>query len=299
MDYIEEGLSNENNLSEEWKEYVEKLAEDNITLDYEWFDDGKLTTVKKKALGELIWYDIFKEIIFELKGNVVSDNISRRGSISKIRKRQKINEMSARKIESKMIQAVVQSEKKIKVSIAYMLEIYSETFADLQMVLITGITYVQYLEGFVNDEAMDVAALIWHQDDLTRIMLVSLVFGNAGIWSIPDKMQESEKNQALGHLHEMLLDKMQKFQTCLNSRSIKKLENMQKNDMREAMYITGIYEYLLKCLKNSLDHYQKEGDDIEKLQKNIQAVLKNDDIKSVFMAMCNVLKEYKKKIEDR
>lgn len=210
--------------------------------------------------------------------------------------------------------------------------IYSEAFADIQMILITGISYEAYLEGFINEENIDLSNFEEQMEDSSRISMVTLALHLSGEWEnieIVERELENgytaKKSEEKGKL--VLLQKKIKEQINIvlssisdNTRKsiaeIKETNNFSDTELDgwlwdedfcsllsaeggdNMMYYINVQLllYLLECIAESDKCYQKKADDIKELQKSIGTVSEFKKVLPVFTKICAEIERYKKKI---
>lgn len=64
---------------------------------------------------------------------------------------------------------------------------YSESFADIQMILLLGITYEKYLISFVSEEQLDISIFETSTEDVLRVVAVVMIMKYVKFWEIPRK----------------------------------------------------------------------------------------------------------------
>ena len=64
-----------------------------------------------------------------------------------------------------------------------LISLYSETYADLQMILLLDISYDNYLKEFIQDEELDIERIEDSDEDLVRIAVISKLMQDVGLWT--------------------------------------------------------------------------------------------------------------------
>lgn len=207
---------------------------------------------------------------------------------------------------------------------------YSEAFADIQMVLLTGLSYEAYLEGFVNEENIDVERWDNQFEDSARISMVTFALRITGVWNQPDTAglfleNSPEAQKKLFSLQEKIEEQIALVKNSILDEEKKEIEKyygiaksfaraeshvlQNKEELWEkegsssgnnvAYYINEqLLLYLGECIENSVVRYQRERK-MWGLRNTIETVSKFEDVGNVFSTICNEIKEYKKKIFKR
>lgn len=201
---------------------------------------------------------------------------------------------------------------------------YSEAFADIQMVLMTGLTYEAYLEGFVNEENIDVERWDDQFEDSVRISMVTFALRITGVWEQPDIeelfLQNSpEARQKLFGLQKKIEKQIALVKNSILDEEKKKIEkyyavantfvsadNHVPGDKEELWLENGYWLdnnvmyyineqlllYLVECIAKSVDWYRHK-ERIWRLRKTIKTVSDFEDIENVFTTICSEIKDYK------
>lgn len=204
---------------------------------------------------------------------------------------------------------------------------YSEAFADVQMVLLTGLTYEAYLEGFVNEENMDVGRWDSQLEDSARISMVVFALRVTGVWSQPStellflKNSEEVRNRLL-ELHDKIEMQILLLKNSISDETKAAMDGyfavagyFANADSYASVEMENIWQgagaalgdnvqsyinehlliYLAECIEKSVKRYQSEIK-IKYLRETINTVSDFEDVGNVFTTICNKLEAYKKKI---
>lgn len=89
-----------------------------------------------------------------------------------------------------------------------LVSVYSEAFADMQMILLLNLTYKQYIIGFVCEEDIKIERFEKSLEDSMRIGVVAKLMEEVGFWNIPlgaecfDDFKDEVKRDQLKKLHK-------------------------------------------------------------------------------------------------
>jgi len=155
---------------------------------------------------------------------------------------------------------------------------YSETYADIQMIQVLGISYEEYLRAFIKDEKLDIDLFSDNIEDLSRIATITKLMQEEGIWNTDIILPESLKK-----IHEDIKDFIDR-----TSRTKDVLEKQNQH----------LIEYLKECMNVSREHYKMEEDKIKNIQNIVGRIVKHEDIQEVYMTICRELCEYRKYLEN-
>lgn len=204
------------------------------------------------------------------------------------------------------------------------IDIYTEAFADLQSVIILNLSFVDYLNGFINEEDFNVANMENSLLDLGRIVLVSKLFFDLGIWKDfdPCSVQRPKLNELL-ELRDIVLynlgffeeitnqnsDKIQKVKDQIDSSNFIYLiqdpiqysfkERAQTNDkinLETLFYPFAIlYDYLITCIEGCLNAYNdsKKRELIQSIQDQYEELISFKNIQNILKMMNKSNGEYK------
>lgn len=206
---------------------------------------------------------------------------------------------------------------------------YSEAFADIQMVLLTELSYEAYLEGFVNEENIDVERWDNQFEDSARISMVTFALRITGVWNQPTaglfRENSPEAQEKLFSLQEKIEEQIALVKSSILDEEKKKIEKyhgiaksfaraeshvlQNKEELWEGegfssgnnvMYYINeqLLLYLEECIEKSVAHYRHEGK-ISELKSTIKIVSNFEDVENVFSTICSEIREYKKKIFKR
>ncbi len=202
----------------------------------------------------------------------------------------------------------------------------SEAFADVQMILLMGMKYEEYLSSFIVEEKVDLDKLVESPEDLIRFTVVAMTLNYTGIWEdmgydMPEKTAQDvlkfhniirkhargvegfiseEEKQALGKYRSM----GESFRGQFDKEEAKKTDKVLNQEIAgetdHQFCYANLYliHYLVECVKDSLEQYgQKEVlNKIKRLRKDVDTVVTCKDIKEVFSTVCKVIKDYKREL---
>lgn len=211
--------------------------------------------------------------------------------------------------------------------------IYSEAFADIQMILLMNFGYKDYLNGFLVDEDIDLNDLQERVDDLTRISIVVLIMNQVGLW---DELRREtcfpeESGARLQQLHSVIRRECivtvrgVKYDSLMVIERIRDLINKLENKLNDEMedrkgkqnglifpeeegYLDTatknvfiniqLFRYLLICVGTSVKKYLQQDniERIRKLRKVVNTIIKCDDMKETFKTVCEEVNEYREVI---
>lgn len=214
-------------------------------------------------------------------------------------------------------------------------DVYSESFADIQMILILGFSYRDYLEGFLNEEGLQLERLEYEGDNLSRISAVTLVMNLIGEWEGIETEDYFEKDQPeMQQLHCMLRDRYFKILCSIeyetedwnNIELVKErivnfnnqVNNDQENVPDRTLYFPNecikgerlwksdpeddmngyLAEYLLMCVNDSVIQYSasQKVKQIQELRKSVRFVTECNSVKEMFQTVCMEVNKYKETI---
>lgn len=210
--------------------------------------------------------------------------------------------------------------------------IYSEAFADMHMALLTGISYSEYLNGFTEDAKIDIDDFRARQEDHVRMSAVSLIMYIAGIWGDALDARLNLSPEA-SELHAMLWEKncimcdTIKYWVQINENISEKMKrayelsaafrknsggSMGKKAEISLEQLLGkvdkgnsydfenypcldeeIFLYLLNCMTDALEHYNKRQTTILEVRKTMDIVFGFENVESVFSVICAEINRYK------
>lgn len=277
------------------------------------FCTKKFGEMEIQVLKNFIWEDVKEEIVY----------INREREIL-MYDRGKISQSAIRRSGSGILNERVVGE--FVKSIASM---YSESFADIEMLLLANISYASYLEGFIIDEGLDVDTLHVHLEDLSRISMVVFAMQFAGIWdSSGCEAHFSESQKGVREKLQKLQSKIGKQINILKATisdqgkegvgayyGIGKTfagKGEKDGESLEMMWEVGdtlphssdnvtfyinekLFIYLIECINRSVEHYSKgeKCEKISKLRKTIQTVADFEEVETVFGIICETIRDYK------
>lgn len=219
----------------------------------------------------------------------------------------------------------VLNEKTVGEYVKALINIYAEAFADIQMILVTGFTFKEYLEGFVYEEKINVDDFENQIEDSSRISMVALALHISGIWSsleVPEiEKNISEKEILVRKLQKKIIDQIiilkdsadmneeiEEYRDCAKGFPGVIIQTEKKQDLLDSVtvmesgdnmmfYINKqLLFYLLECIRVSTAHYTLKADEMDNLKRTISIVSEFKDVSEVYSEICGVIKEYKQKI---
>lgn len=96
-----------------------------------------------------------------------------------------------------------------------LVSVYSEAFADMQMILLLNLTYKQYIIGFVCEEDIKIERFEKSLEDSMRIGVVAKLMEEVGFWNIPlggecfNDFKDEVKRDQLNKLHKKVQRQIQ------------------------------------------------------------------------------------------
>lgn len=206
------------------------------------------------------------------------------------------------------------------------IDIYAESFADLQSVIILNLSFEDYLNCFINEEEFEISNIKNSLLDLGRIVIVSKLFFNIDVWSDFDPNSICFSNpESIATLRNIVLnnldyleglgeesrDKTNRVKKLIdNSKFIKKQKvkkfrksQMEKGevDLEELFYpFSLLYDYLIICLEECISIYNNDDKTnlIIKLQNQYQEFTSFNDIQKILNYINESNRDYKTKIFD-
>lgn len=212
-----------------------------------------LTPIQKEYLSQLILKDIVCEML-TLSGK-----------------------KSVKSIISSMGNTIMGENRFLKNYVRQLISLYSETYSDLQMILLLGISYEDYLKGFIDDEKIDVYNIERSNEDLSRIAMISELMQEKKKW-------ESTIDYEISEI-KILDTKIKEFQ--IETREESSPYNVQNQNLKK---------YLNACMEISEVYYKKKNLEIEELRKVLYILAEYSDAKQVYSTICSVILKYCKKL---
>lgn len=212
-----------------------------------------------------------------------------------------------------------------------LVSVYSETFADMQMILLLNLTYKQYIIGFVCEEDIDIERFELNFEDSMRICVITKLMEEVGFWNIPTEEEcfndyvDEDKRAQLNLFHnkvqqqiqivrntlvtddeynvlDKLKDSVQKFKEnteCKLEKKTVKSNNDSSIYVKDLLFSPlwlALEVYLMHCLQKSIEHYNENCDEIIKLRKKVAIIEDSKDIKKVFCTICDEISKYKRRL---
>lgn len=203
-------------------------------------------------------------------------------------------------------------------------DVYAEAFADIQMVLLTGLTYKAYLEGFVNEENIDVDRWASQFEDSARISMVTFALRITGVWNTSDgeAALDEHSSETQKRLQQMIEEQIDLVKSSISyeekeeinqyygvARSFADTGDYKLDDIEELWREKGslssnnmqyyineqLLLYLEECIKKSVDRYQ-DTDNRGKLRNTIKIISDFENVEDVFSTICNEIESYKKTV---
>lgn len=199
--------------------------------------------------------------------------------------------------------------------------IYSESFADLQSILIQGVSFEEYLQGFLYSENIDTESLDNDPNTILRILALKMVMIKSKIWddsNIKDTnivAFNEYLNNSLNKISEKGVDNniknidFAKISKQYNKSNIKfendsnfQMQNVSKcfsNEyIKESLYgivFIQLVDYLSNCLLRMLEYYSNNEKEkiIIQMRKSNKIIKNFDNMASVFQVINNEIYNYK------
>ena len=214
------------------------------------YKDQKLTQIQKEYLSKLVLKDIVCEMS-RLAGRTTKKSIV-----------------------FSMGETILKEQDGLKTYVKELISLYSETYADLQMILILGISYEEYLKGFVKDEKIDVLNVGNTNEDISRIAVISQLLQENQKW---EKRIGDSNLESLKILHTTVKE----FQIM-----------MEQEDSPYRTQNQNLIDYLKACMEISEEYYEKNEIEICRLRDDIKILVQFNDAKEVYSTICRVVSEY-------
>lgn len=217
-------------------------------------------------------------------------------------------------------------KKKYKSYITLIKSVYSECYADLQMIILLGMNAEDYLKTFLLNLKIPAETLLSQPKDLIRISSIFRTMITSGLWNINkdkysdgfmsvyhfiadynqkvEKTMEQDRNSLSEEKAATLSEKAAKFdfENGIRLKGHLLLDsvlvlNAESNNMVPLTDIaSGLYEYLLEVLDVSLTEYSTpdKAGKISQVRDLIKTILCFDDAVEVFNRVENELISYKR-----
>jgi len=206
-------------------------------------------------------------------------------------------------------------------------EIYSESYADLQMILILAVSPQDYLNMFSRNSILPMEKLFYSPEDAIRISLIFKVMVDSGIWEksygndasfaavISEMLQYNEKNfrDADDKKKAFWNEKKCKIRVLAESYiengtgvdSDKRINEVEYSvgdvskwvKLEDFDYIIyGLYNYLLDVTQEALEEYsrQEKKEKIRNIHKTIKTILEDENIVNVYNCIEEEIGLYRK-----
>lgn len=212
-------------------------------------------------------------------------------------------------------------DKRTHKQLSSFINIYKETFSDLQAIILLNLTFKEYLECFVFDENLNPDIFENDMTDLCRIVVVTKLMFDVGLWT--DFMSDNKKVELLRKIvlyyssskyfhptKDFNSNKIDEIKDLLEkSDYIKKYSRLNPTDIpcvseeftKFHMEYMGfplalLYEYLVECLLLSLNQYKDRSVQIKQIQMQYQTLIDFKDIEKIMLLINNSNENYKKYI---
>lgn len=193
-----------------------------------------------------------------------------------------------------------------------LLSLYSETYADLQMILLLDISYDDYLMEFIQVERLNINEIGNKYEDLVRIAVISKLMQAVGLWTGLGCTNEEarkldgeiRKRQDAIHGLAQFTEEIEEMKDALyrNDSGLwteKGIHAAFGSEMGDSVYPdTRLYSYLYKCLLASVSHYKKDDrpQRILHLREIVKTMHDFKDICGVYETISSVIAQYKSEL---
>lgn len=193
-----------------------------------------------------------------------------------------------------------------------LISLYSETYADLQMILLLNISYEDYLMEFIQDEYLDTDKIEKSEEDLKRLAVISKLMQDVGLWGELNcsnqkaiilnrkiRMRQNAMHGLEPHEKEIMEMKKTLYQNESQLWKEKEIHVVFESNQTESAYPDILlYQYLYKCLIASADHLKEDGriSAILNLRKIVKIMHDFKDIHEVYETISSVIAEYKNEL---
>lgn len=204
--------------------------------------------------------------------------------------------------------------------------VYRETFADLQMILLLNMNYLDYLGCFLYEDRLNLDSWGKYREDFIRITAVCRVMRASGFWRSEEHDYEGRTELKLfAESVEKYVSKAAGFCDADDKDYVKKLQikvkefkellidsncvwkperGYEDNEIESISDITSecipeidnlVYLYLIECLEKSVDCYRDDSriGQVRKIQLTMKTISDFNNIEKVFEEIRTVIKEYK------
>lgn len=162
-----------------------------------------------------------------------------------------------------------------------LLGLYSETYADMQMILVLDISFEKYLEEFLRKGDGAVGEITCNEEDMNRIVVIWRLMVSEEKWNDLELQSESESDVDI-------------LKAAI-------AEHWEKINQECHPYYTqnsALLEYLVTCMKDSEEIYNTEDKKTEiiKLRKDIKVLVEYKDAQELYEKVCEIISDYKKEL---
>ncbi len=201
--------------------------------------------------------------------------------------------------------------------------VYSECYADLQMILVLAMSAEDYLSTFLVKQKLQPEEILLDPESMIRISTIYRVMKECSIWteaeavnvsrykSVIDLMNGYNQDVETGTSHERYAATQETIERIrfqlqeyefrdgirLKKASSENIVNTNIEQKDIALYgdiAIGLYEYLLEVMEKSLEEYKTDHKkaEIKKVRKTVREVLNFEDLGRVFGCIEEELKFY-------
>ena len=200
-------------------------------------------------------------------------------------------------------------------NIYYYIDIFKESYSDLQSIIVLKLTFEDYLKSFIDIEGLDVNLIEGRFSDLARIALISKLMFDTGVW-----VDFKSNSENLTKLKNIIIDSMFTISPVADDTATKQIISnidalLQGSDLlpcydntiekeyelknileNEIFPIWCIYDYLAKCMEYSIIRYKEPHnfDEIKKIRDQFTLFKNFNDISLIIEEMNKTLFDYKK-----